>query len=72
MENTVTGRTVRWELGDNHGSFPNQAVEVDHVEADGTAYGTWRGRLVGAFSVRTQTWHVLNVDRDQALEALRQ
>lgn len=50
---------IRWQMGTDYGSFPQQTVTDVHVDDEGFAFGLWKGRLVGAFHVDNLVWHVI-------------
>jgi hypothetical protein len=52
---------IRWDMGpDDYGSFANQTITNIHVDDQGYAFGSWNGRLVGAYHVDSFVWYVID------------
>ena len=50
-------QTIKIEYSSSdYGIFRNQEVSSIDNDADGYAFGYWKGRLVGSFSIENGTW----------------
>jgi len=45
--------------GENFGKFLGQEVTSVVVDEEGYAFGYWKGKLVGSFSLNNGTWYVM-------------
>ena len=53
---TRKNQKVQIDYEGSYGKFLNQDITDIVVDAEGYAFGRWNGKLVGSFSLKSDTW----------------